>query len=121
MEDRGVVLDELLKRGNPRIGLDRLGAFMHRRDRNGEFGCKAVVEFAARGQAIERFILIEAYHLDCPLDWFARAAESECAAALARDRHKATIKLRSEFAVDFKFCFACRLALFQSRKVEKWI
>ena len=71
------------------------------------------------GEVIERALLVEALHLDRPLDRRARAADGELSICFPRDRHDATIDFRRVGGVHRQFGLAGGFALFQRRIIEK--
>src|SRR5437764_149023 len=120
-EDRTIVADESFERPDPFTRFDRLRSFVHDRDRDGELGQQSLVEFAAFRKPIERPILLEARHLDCPVDRLAGTVDRERTIGLACDRHQASVQSWREFAIDREFGLASNLALLQGREIEKRI
>ena len=116
---RGVLVEEGRERRGPglrgdhRRGRVRLG---HRTaERIGEAGIK----LAALRQKVERLRLVEAPHLDRPLDHRTLAVERKPPVRLARDRNHAAVDVRRERPVDGKLGLASGLAFLQGRIVEE--
>ena len=116
---RVVLVDEGVERRDPGRGLDDRRARVCRGDGAGEFVGEFETDAAALGEEIERARLVEAVHLDRPLDRLAGAVEREMAAALARDRDDAMIERGRERAIDLDLRLAGRFALVEGRVVEK--
>ena len=70
-------------------------------------------------QVIECLALVEATHLDRPLDRFTFAADREPAAAIACNRDDAAIDRRGKGAVDCDFGLTGDFAFFQCREIEE--
>jgi hypothetical protein len=118
--ERGIVLLDVLGEGvDPGRGLDHRGPRMSGRDASRELVCHHKIDLPRVGEAIERLRLVEAPHVDRPLDRLAVAAERKGAVATARHRDDATVKLRRKGPVGLDLGEAGGLALRERREVEE--
>ena len=113
------MLDIVGERRDPGLGFDRAGAGVKRRHRAPERVGQRRIDLARRRQPVERRILVEAVHFDCPLHRRAGAIELEGAVRLARDPHHAAVDLGRERPIDPKLRFAGAFALGEGRIVQK--
>src|SRR6185437_4450037 len=84
-----------------------------------KFVGKCVVDCTAGRETVERRILVEARHLDRPLDRLACTAKGKASIRLARYREHAPVDRRRVRPVDREFCLAGGLALIERREIEK--
>ena len=68
---------------------------------------------------IERLVLVEALHLDGPLNRLPLPPECELAVSLARDRYDSPVNGGRMGAIDCDLGFAGRLAPFKGREIEE--
>jgi hypothetical protein len=115
-----VLIDVILKRIDPRIGLHRKRRTVRGGNRTGELVSDPLIDLAGVGEMIERRAFVEALHLQRPFHRLAVAIEGQMAGYIPGDRPYAAIDLRREHAVDPQFRLASRLAFVQCRVIEKW-
>jgi hypothetical protein len=120
LAERSVVLrDVICERIDPRCGVDHRGSRMSGRNTARELVRYCEIDCPRVGEVVERLRLVEAPHVDRPLDRFAVASECKVSGATARHRDDAAIKLRCEGPVCFDLGEARSLAPFDRREVEK--
>src|SRR5262245_37842799 len=114
-----VLIEKPRQRLDPGLGLYGWRLLVRGRHHPAEPVGEFAIDTAALGDTIERLVLVEAQHLDRPLDRLTLSVERETAIGLARDRNDAAVNVRREGAVHLELGRACRLTFLQRGVIEK--